>query len=570
MQNKEKLDILRHSAAHLMAQAISQLYPTTKLTLGPPTAEGFFYDCQPQEENFKEHDLPLIEERMHELAKQDIPITHKQISKEEARKIFHDNPFKLEMIDLIPDETVGLAEQGEFKDLCRGGHVDSTSEIKNFKLLNISGSYWRADRNGTPLQRLSGTAFFTEKELEAYLQRLEDLKQYDHRRLGKQMELFSFHEEGPGFPFFLPKGRIVYNIMMDYMRKILRKYDHEEISTPGMLSVELWKQSGHYDHYKENMYFSEIDEKEFAIKPMNCPGSILVYKERPRSYRELPLRLAELGYMHRHELSGVLNGLFRVRSFLMDDAHIYCTSDQIESEVLSLITMINEVLNKFGFDNVDIALSTRPEKAMGTDEMWENAEKSLSEALNKSGIKYKIQEGDGAFYGPKIDFKIKDSMDREWQCSTIQVDFNNPENFDLSYINSEGKKERPVMIHRAIYGSFERFYGIILEHYKGNFPFWLAPVQVQVLTITDAANSYAKNIAAELKKADIRVKLDDSSDQISGKIKAAQLAKVPWMLIIGKKEEQNNTVSVRYQNGKQEQGLSLEKVIEKAHELNKY
>ncbi|HJM68837.1 MAG TPA: threonine--tRNA ligase [Candidatus Babeliales bacterium] len=569
MQNQEKLDILRHSAAHLLAHAVHQLYPATKLTLGPPTKEGFFYDMQ-TDENFKEQDLPKLEQRMRELSEQNIPISHRQISKEEAREIFKGNPFKLEMIDLLPSETVGLAEQGDFHDLCKGGHVDSTGDIKHFKLLNISGSYWRADRSGTPLQRISGTAFFSEKELNAYLQRLEDLKQYDHRRLGKQMELFAFHEEGPGFPFFLPKGRVVYNIMMDYMRKILRKYDHEEISTPNMLSADLWKQSGHYDHYKENMYFSEIDEKEFAIKPMNCPGSILVYKGRPRSYRELPLRLAEIGQMHRHELSGVLNGLFRVRSFVMDDAHIYCTSEQIESEVLSLIKMIDEVMKKFGFDKIDVALSTRPEKAMGTDEMWKNAESSLTEALNKSGLKYKIQEGDGAFYGPKIDFKIKDSMDREWQCSTIQVDFNNPQNFDLNYINSKGEKERPVMIHRAIYGSFERFYGIILEHYKGNFPFWLAPEQVRVLTITDSANDYAQSIVDAFKKADTRITRDSSSDPISGKIKSAQLAKVPWMIIIGKKEQEKNCVSIRYQNGKQEQGLSLEDAIEKAKKLTEY
>src|SRR3990167_1333401 len=569
MQNQTKLDILRHSAAHLLAQAVKQLYPTTKLTLGPPTKDGFFYDIQTNE-GFKEQDLPKLEQRMHELSQQNISITHRQISKEQAREIFKDNPFKLEMIDLLPGDTVGLAEQGDFHDLCKGGHVDSTSDIKHFKLLSISGSYWRADREGTPLQRISGTAFFSEKDLNDYLQRLEDLKQYDHRRLGKQMELFAFYEEGPGFPFFLPKGRIVYNIMLDYMRKMLKKYNHEEISTPNMLSVDLWKQSGHYDHYKENMYFSTIDDKEYAIKPMNCPGSILVYRSRPRSYRELPLRLAEIGQMHRHELSGVLNGLFRVRSFVMDDAHIYCTSEQIESEVLSLIKMINEVMQQFGFNKIDVALSTRTEKAMGTDEMWKNAEEALVNALNKSGLKYKVQEGEGAFYGPKIDFKIKDSMDREWQCSTIQIDFNNPQNFDLSYTNSKGEKERPVMIHRAIYGSFERFYGILLEHYKGHFPFWLAPEQVRVLTITDSANEYAQNVVDAFKKANIRIDIDSSSDQISGKIKSAQLAKVPWMLIIGKNEQEKNCVSIRYQDGKQEQGISLDDAIEKAKILNKY
>lgn len=569
MENKEKLDVLRHSAAHLMAHAIYQLYPDTQLTLGPPTEDGFFYDVLPTK-NFKEEDLPIIEQRMKELSEKNFPITHRQISKDEAREIFKGNPFKEEMIDLIEDDTVGLAEQGDFKDLCKGGHVDSTGEIKHFKLLNISGSYWRADREGTALQRLSGTAFPTQKELDEHLQKLEDLKKYDHRRLGKQMELFSFKEEGPGFPFFLPKGRIVYNIMMDYMRKLLRKYDHEEISTPVMMSSELWKRSGHYDHYKENMYFSTIDDREFAIKPMNCPGSILAYQERPRSYRELPLRLAEMGVMHRHELSGVLNGLFRVRSFVMDDAHIYCTSDQIETEVLSLIKMIFEALDKYGFENIDVALSTRPKKSMGTDEMWQNAESSLKKALDASNIKYKVQDGDGAFYGPKIDFKFKDSMGREWQCSTIQVDFNNPENFDLSYINKEGQKERPVMIHRAIYGSFERFFGILLEHYKGNFPFWLSPEQVRILTITDDAKEYGDKVFKAFKYAGIRVAMDDSSDPISGKIKTAQLAKTPWMIIVGKREAQNETISIRHLSGKQENALPLQTAVQNAINLNKY
>lgn len=559
----QDLEKLRHSTAHLLAHAVSELYPQTLLTIGPPTAEGFFYDFLPVK-NFKDEDLPPIEARMHEISKRALPLTHTQIPKEEARKLFANNPFKLELIDLIPDETVGIATQGDFIDLCKGGHVENTSQIKYFKLLNISGSYWRANRDGQALQRITGTAFFTEQDLKDYEQKIEDALRYDHRRLGKELDLFSFHEEGAGFPFFHAKGKKILNILTDYLRAKLTKAGYQEISTPIMLSQDLWIQSGHYEHYKQNMYFCTIEEKIYAIKPMNCPGSILIYKERPRSYRELPFRLAEFGFVHRYELSGVLHGLFRVRAFTIDDGHIYCTREQVEQEVLTAVKITYEVLKRFSFANIVVGISTKPENAMGSDDLWQLATDALKNALTKEGIPFEIYEGEGAFYGPKIEFRIEDTMGRMWQCSTVQVDFFQPENFDLWYVTPEGTKARPVMIHRAIYGSFERFLGILLEHYKGNLPFWLAPVQVRVLTITDEQKEYAHQIAKELEAHGIRTEIDESSDPISGQIKSAQLQRIPWMLVLGKKEMANNTVTLRYVDGKQEFGLTMEQVLAKA------
>ena len=563
MKSMVDLEKLRHSAAHLLAHAIQELYPHTLLTIGPATPQGFFYDFLP-EKNFKETDLPLIEAKMREIEKRNLPITHEQMSKEQARLLYKSNPYKLELIDGIPGDTVGIARQGEFYDLCKGGHVASTGDIEYYKLLAISGSYWRADKNNQALQRITGTAFATDADLKQYEQQIEDAMRYDHRRLGKQLDLFSFHEEGVGFPFFHPKGKAILNTLTNYLRGLLEKAGYVEIQTPMMLSDELWRQSGHYAHYKDNMYFSCIEDKQYAIKPMNCPGSILIYKERPRSYKELPLRLAEFGLVHRFELSGVLHGLFRVRAFTIDDAHIYCTPDQIEQEVLQAIKLNMEVFKKFGFSQVDVGLSTKPANAMGSDELWKKATDALGNALTAAGLKYKVNEGDGAFYGPKIEFGIKDSMGREWQCGTVQLDFFQPENFDLHYVASGGAKERPVMIHRAIYGSFERFFAILLEHLKGNLPFWLAPVQVKILTITDEQKPYAKAVQQQLKDATIRAELDESTDQISGKIKAAQLEKIPWMLVIGKKEVENNTVTLRYLDGKQEFGLSMTTLLEKA------
>lgn len=559
---------LRHSAAHLLAHAVSELYPDTLLTIGPATEEGFFYDLLPAK-NFKEEDLPKIEARMKEIAERNLPLTHEPMKKDEARKLYKNNPFKLELIEGIQDDTVGIARQGDFYDLCRGGHVSTTGLLKNIKLTAISGSYWRADRNGQKLQRISGIAFFTAQDLAEYERKKEEAAKYDHRRLGKQLDLFSFHEEGVGFPFFHPKGKLVINLMTKYMRKLQEENGYQEISTPTMLSDELWKRSGHWAHYKDKMYFCNIDEQSYAVKPMNCPGSILVYSTRPRSYRELPLKLAEYGHVHRHELSGVLHGLMRVRAFTQDDAHVYCMPNQIEEQVVTMIKMIYTMLNKFGFTDIDVTISTKPENALGSQEYWENATNALKGALEKMNLKYSISEGEGAFYGPKIEFRIKDSMDREWQCGTIQVDFFFPQNFDLEYVSSSGQRERPVMIHQANYGSLERFFAIILEHFKGHLPFWMAPVQISILTITDDQKPYAEKIAQQLKAHHIRVEVDQTSDQISAKIKRAQEEKIPWMLVLGKKEVENNTITLRYNDGKQEFGLSLEQVLQKANELNK-
>jgi threonyl-tRNA synthetase len=563
MENQKQLAILRHSVAHLLAHAIMELYPDTLLTIGPATEDGFFYDILPKQ-NFHEADLEPISKRMHEIVKRNLPITHEEMDKEQARKLFAHNRFKLELIDGIPGPTVGIARQGNFYDLCRGGHVASTGLLAHFKLQNLSGSYWRADRANQPLQRISGTAFFTAEELSEYERLRTEAQLYDHRRLGKQLDLFSFHDEGIGFPFYHPKGRTIFNTLIAFMRKQLEAQNYQEIATPIMLSDELWKQSGHYDHYKQNMYFCTIDEKTYAVRPMNCPGAILMYKERPRSYRDLPLRLSEFGLVHRFELSGVLHGLFRTRAFTQDDAHIFCMPDQIQHEIQLMIDLVYTTYKKFGFAITHVAVSTKPEKAMGSDVLWETATQALIDSLKAKQIQYTIKEGEGAFYGPKIEFLIQDSMKREWQCGTIQVDFFQPQNFELEYTASSGQKERPVMLHRAIYGSLERFIGILVEHYKGAFPFWLAPVQARILTITDSQKAYAKSLLAILKEHKIRVEIDETSDPIAGKIKAAQLDKIPWMLVIGKKEEEQKTVTVRYLDGKQEFGLTIDQVVQKA------
>ena len=562
-KKNEELHNLRHSAAHLLAQAVTNLFPKTKLTIGPVTEDGFFYDFLP-EKNFKEEDLPLIEEQMHKIVQANYPIEQKEISKVEAKKIYHDNPFKLELIDGIEGDTVGLAVQGPFYDLCKGGHVPSTGALKHVKLLSISGSYWRADRANQALQRIYGVVFETQAGLADYLRLKEEAQQYDHRKIGKQLDLFSFHDEAPGAAFFHDKGMRIIRTMKSYLRSLLLENNYQEISTPVILSLDLWKQSGHLAHYRQNMFFcSTADEMEYAVRPMNCPGAILVYKERPRSYRELPLKLAEFGLDHRYELSGVLHGLMRVRAFTMDDAHIFCTPEQIEGEVLNTIEIAQTVHKRLGFDKVSFGLATRPEKSMGSDELWEQATNALKNALDQSHIHYHINEGDGAFYGPKIDFGIEDSMGRKWQLSTIQVDFCQPENFDLTYVASGGEKKRPVMIHRAIYGSIERCLGILLEHHKGRLPLWLAPVQVKILTITDEQKGYADHLARTLKNDAIRVEVDQSCEQISAKIKLAQLQKIPLMIILGKKEAETNTATLRYADGKQEFALSVDVIKNK-------
>lgn len=569
MAAPKDLSVLRHSAAHILAQAVCELFPTTLLTIGPATAEGFFYDCLPVGGNFKEDDLPIIEARMHEICKRNLPMKHEQISKEKARELYKNNPFKLELIEQIPGDTVGLATQGDFYDLCRGGHVASTGDVKHFKLLSISGSYWRADRNNQPLQRISGTAFYSAEDFAAHEQAREDALRYDHRKLGKQLELFSFHDEGVGFPFFHPKGKLILNLMTNYLRGLLEEAHYLEIATPAMLNESLWKQSGHYAHYKKNMFFCTMEDATYALKPMNCPGSIIIYRDRPRSYRELPLRLAEFGQVHRFELSGVLHGLFRVREFTQDDGHIYCTPEQIEAEVKATIGMIYVVLGKFGFNAIEVRVATRPDNAMGSDELWDTATQALKNGLTSSNVPFTICEGEGAFYGPKIEIHIKDSMGRTWQCGTVQVDFFMPENFDLTYVAPTGDRKRPVMVHRAIFGSFERFLGILLEHYKGLLPFWLCPVQATVLTITDDQRGYAEQLVKTLNSHGIRTEMDQTSDPLAGKIKTAQIAKTPWMLVIGNKEMANNTITLRQLDGKQEFGLTLDALVQRANELTK-
>jgi len=567
LMHKETIKELRHSAAHLLAHAVSELFPDTLLTIGPATEEGFFYDLLPKT-NFKEEDLIKITKRMKEIVDRNLPLLHREIPKSEARALYKNNPFKLELIDQIPGETVGLATQGNFYDLCRGGHVATTGLLKNFKLLHISGSYWRADKTKQALQRISGVIFFTPEELQQYEQHKEELALYDHRRLGKQLDLFSFHEEGVGFPFFHPKGWAVLKVMTNYMRTLHEMHNYQEISTPTMLSDELWKRSGHYEHYRDKMYFSTIDEQTYAIKPMNCPGAMLTYNVRPRSYRELPLKLAEFGHVHRHELSGVLHGLMRVRAFTQDDAHIFCMPEQLESEISVIIRILISMLKKFNFEVIHWAIATKPATALGNDTLWEKATSALQHALTNIGASYTIKEGEGAFYGPKIEVNIEDSMGRLWQCGTIQVDFFQPENFDLTYIASSGKRERPVVIHQAIYGSMERFFAIILEHYHGNLPFWLAPIQARIMTITDEQQTYAQSVYTQLKSAGIRVELETSSDPISGKIKAAQQDRIPWMIVLGNKEAAAQTATLRLLNGTQEFGIPLTTLIEKAQKLN--
>jgi len=560
MNKQSDLSVLRHSAAHLLGHAVFELFPDTLLTIGPATKEGFFYDCVPQR-SFKEEDLVAITQRMQEIVARNLSLEHKEISKSEARKLYAHNPFKLELIDQIPGETVGLATQGNFYDLCRGGHVARTGQLAHFKLLHISGSYWRADRNNAALQRISGTAFFTAEDLAAYLKRQDELAMYDHRVLGKQLDLFSFHEEGVGFPFFHPKGKAILNTMVSYMRELKQQHDYQEISTPTMLSDHLWRQSGHYEHYKENMYFLNVDEQPYAVKPMNCPGAILTYKTRPRSYRELPLKLAEFGHVHRHELSGALHGLLRVRAFTQDDVHIFCTSEQLQPQIEEIISMFTTMQSKFGFKKTSFSVATRPASSIGSDELWEIGTKALENSLIRAGLPYKIAAGDGAFYGPKIDASLEDSYGRQWTCCTIQIDFFQPENFDLSYIAPSGERVRPIIIHSTIFGSLERFFAIVLEHYRGNLPLWLAPIQARIMAITDAQQPHAQQWLTALKEVGIRAELDHSSDPIKAKIKTASLEKIPWMIIIGAREAEQAVATLRLHDGTQHANLTPEQLL---------
>ena len=536
-----------HTTAHIMAQAIKRIYGNDiKLTIGPAIDKGFYYDFDVKE-NISSDDFEKIEAEMKKIIKEDLPIERYTLSRDEAIKFMKEQgeDYKVELIEELPEgEEISFYKQGEFTDLCAGPHLMSTGKVKAVKILSSSGAYWRGDEHNKMLQRFYGISYPKASQLEEYLNMLEEAKKRDHKKLGKELELFMIAPEGPGFPFFLPKGMVLRNVLEDFWRDIHRKNGYVEIKTPMILNEELWHRSGHWDHYKENMYTTKIDNVDYGIKPMNCPGGMLVYKSKMHSYKDLPIRAGELGLVHRHEKSGELNGLFRVRCFTQDDAHIFCLPEQIEAEIAGIMKLVDEVYSIFGFEYT-IELSTRPEDSMGSDEQWEMAEGALKKVLKDMDMPYEINEGDGAFYGPKIDFHIKDSLGREWQCGTIQLDFQMPERFDLTYIGEDGEKHRPVMLHRVIFGSIERFIGVLIENYAGAFPTWLAPVQVELLPIADANVEYANEIKAKLEDVGIRVELDDRNEKIGYKIREAQLQKIPYMLILGDKEKEEGTVGVR-------------------------
>ncbi len=535
-----------HTTSHILAQAVKRLYPNTKLAIGPSIDNGFYYDFD-TEITLTPEILEKLETEMAKIIKEDFEIKRFTLPRSEAIEFMkkRNEDYKVELIEDLPEgEEISFYEQGEFVDLCAGPHLMSTGKVKAIKLEHVSGAYWRGNENNKMLQRIYGISFPKKSELDSYLEMLEEAKKRDHKKLGKQLELFMIAPEGPGFPFFLPKGMVLRNILEDFWRKIHVQNGYQEIKTPVILNEELWHRSGHWDHYKENMYTTKIDDVDYGIKPMNCPGGMLVYKNKMHSYRDLPIRAGELGLVHRHEKSGELNGLFRVRCFTQDDAHIFCLPEQIESEIANLMKLIDQVYSIFGFAYT-VELSTRPEDSMGSDEDWELAESSLKKALETQGVEYKINAGDGAFYGPKIDFHIKDCLGREWQCGTIQLDFQMPERFDLTYIGEDGAKHRPVMLHRVIFGSIERFIGILIEHYAGAFPVWLAPVQVKILPIADVHIDYAKKVQEEFAKKGIRVELDDREEKIGYKIREAQLEKVPYMAIIGDKEVEASAIGLR-------------------------
>jgi len=559
-KDKEGIGVFRHSTAHVLAQAVIDLFPKALPTIGPVVEEGFYYDFD-IDHHFTPEDVSKIEKKMWEIVNKDYKFERKELSEKEAKKIFKNNKYKIELIEEF-NEPSSAYKQGNFIDLCRGPHILSTRKIEAFKIIKIAGAYWKGDAKNKQLQRIYGISFPEKKQLKDYLQLLEEAEKRDHRKIGKQLDLFSLHEEGPGFIFFHPKGVVIINILKDFLRKELDKLDYKEVMTPMILSRTLWEQSGHWDHYKENMYFTKVEGKDFAVKPMNCPGAILIYKEKLPSYRDLPIRFAEFGVDHRHELSGVLAGLFRVRAFTQDDAHIFCMQNQIQKEVLQLIDLTDFVYKTFNF-TYHIELSTRPEKFTGKIENWNKAEKALEDALNKRKVKFKINPGDGAFYGPKIDFHIKDCLGRTWQCATIQVDFSMPDKFSLNYIAEDGNKHRSAMIHRTILGSIERFLGILIEHYAGKFPLWLAPVQVKILTVADRFNLYAKKIKEELERDNLRVELDTRTESVGRKVWEAQLQKIPIIINVGEKEEKNKTVAVRTLNNKLHFNVKVKDLVNK-------
>lgn len=556
-----ELQTIRHSASHVMAQAVQRLYPGTKLAIGPAIDTGFYYDFD-SEHVFTAEDLEKIEAEMKKIVKENLKIERFELERSEALEIMKDEPYKVELINDLPDDsTISFYKQGEFTDLCAGPHVNYTSKVKAFKLLNVAGAYWRGSEKNKMLQRIYGTAFKTKDELAEHLQRLEEAKKRDHRKIGKELGLFMMTEEGPGFPFFLPKGMVLKNTLIDFWREIHREAGYQEISTPMMLNRRLWEQSGHWGHYNNNMYTTVIDEEDFAIKPMNCPGGILVYKSQLHSYRELPLRIGELGLVHRHELSGALHGLMRVRCFTQDDAHIFMTREQIKDEIKGVCGLIDKVYSMFGF-KYHMELSTMPEDHMGDEADWNMATEALKDALLEMNRDFVINEGDGAFYGPKIDFHLEDCIGRTWQCGTIQLDFQLPERFEIEYVGSDDAKHRPVMIHRVVFGSIERFIGILTEHFAGAFPVWLAPVQVKLLAISEKHIDYVNDIAAKLNAAGIRVETDTRNEKIGYKIREAQLEKVPYMLVAGDKEAETGSVSVRARAKGDMGSMSIEEFTE--------
>ncbi len=567
-KDEEGLSTLRHTASHVMAQAIKRLWPEVKLAIGPSIADGFYYDVDP-ETPITADDLPKIEAEMKKIIKEALPLERFELPRAEAIALMQEKgePYKVELIqDLPEDAVISFYKQGDFTDLCAGPHLMNTKEVgKAFKLMSIAGAYWRGSEKNKMLTRIYATAFNKKEELDAYITMMEEAKKRDHRRLGRELGLFMMHEAGPGFPFFLPKGMTLKNTLLDYWRQIHKKAGYVEVSTPIILNRSLWETSGHWDHYKDNMYTTVIDGEDYAIKPMNCPGGVLVYASEPRSYRDLPMRVGELGLVHRHEKSGQLHGLMRVRCFTQDDAHIFMTQDQIKDEIKGVVALIDQVYSLFGF-KYHVELSTRPEDSMGSDEDWEAATNGLRSALDELKLPYVVNEGDGAFYGPKIDFHLTDSIGRTWQCGTIQLDFQLPQRFDLTYMGADGEKHRPIMIHRVVFGSVERFIGILIEHFAGAFPFWLAPVQVKILPISEKYLEYAGKVREALEDAGIRTELDERSEKIGFKIRAAQMEKVPFMMVLGDKEAETGEVSVRARDGSQET-MSLDAFIEKCAKL---
>ena len=555
---------LRHTASHILAQAIKRLYKdeNVQLAIGPAIENGFYYDID-MEKRLTEDDLKDIEKEMNKIVKENLKLERKLVSRQEALDMFGaaGENYKVELINDLPEDAeISLYTQGEFTDLCAGPHVVSTGKVKALKLQSVAGAYWRGSEKNKMLQRIYGTAFEKKDELDAYLKMLEEAAKRDHRKLGKELDLFSIHEEGPGFPFFHPNGMVIRNELINYWREVHRRYGYQEIRTPMILNRQLWEQSGHWAHYKENMYFTEIDGEDYAIKPMNCPGGMLVYKTQQHSYRDLPLRAGELGLVHRHELSGALHGLFRVRNFTQDDAHIFMTPEQIEGEIQNVINLFDEVYSTFGL-KYHAELSTRPENSMGSDEMWELATNGLRNALEHRGLEYIVNEGDGAFYGPKIDFHLKDSIGRTWQCGTIQLDMQLPEKFDLTYVGEDGQKHRPVMIHRVVYGSIERFIGILIENYAGAFPTWLAPVQVKILPITDRHMDYAFELKKKMFDLGLRVEVDDRNEKVGYKMREAQVKKIPYMLVVGDQEMESGTVNMRKHGEKDTATMPVDEFI---------